>query len=215
MKRSEKSQQLKNSILDATRELLLAQGYQKTTIRQITAKVGINTGSLYHFFRDKDDIFKNIVIETYKDIIAYSDSILTENQDPAFRYALTRALEMKAIDTYNRIAELYHVAYSSWPVTQAMLPINMERKQFFFHSLNPDFTEKDYYNRSLALRGMRLSFISRRLYEGPGNLAESVAFLIETALSMFNVPEDHIRGLIPKVLDILDQELLELYGFTL
>ena len=215
MKRSEKSQQLKKDILDATRDLLLSQGYQKTTIRQITAKVGINSGSLYHFFRDKDDIFKNIVIETYKEIIDYSDIAMKENQDPAFRYALTRAFEMKAIEKYNRIAELYHVAYSSWPVTQAMLAINMERKRLFFQSLNPDFTERDYYNRSLALRGMRLSFISRRLYEGPGNLSDSVAFLIETALSMFNVPEDHIRRLIPKVLGIIDRESFDLYGFTL
>ena len=57
MKRIEKSNNIKNKIIEVSRRLFVNQGYQKTTIRQIIEEAGINTGTLYHFFRDKEDIF--------------------------------------------------------------------------------------------------------------------------------------------------------------
>jgi AcrR family transcriptional regulator len=92
MKRSEKSLQLKNDILDVARDLFISQGYQLTTIRQITARMGINPGSLYHFFRNKEDIFRQIVIQSYREIIDYSETVQKENRDPAFRYSITREI---------------------------------------------------------------------------------------------------------------------------
>ncbi|MBU1172023.1 MAG: TetR/AcrR family transcriptional regulator [Proteobacteria bacterium] len=215
MKRSEKSLELRNIIIDVTRDLLLAQGYQKTTIRQIIKKAGINTGSLYHFFRDKDDIFRHFVTQTYNEFIEYADRLTENETDNTLRYALTRALEMKAVERYDRIAELYHTAYSSWTVTQTMLPINIQRKRIFFEAFNPDFTEADYYNRTLALRGMRLSFFSQRLYEGPGQFETQCPFLLEAAFNLFHVPKPHTDTVIARTMELVKQDSMAVYGFTL
>ena len=60
MTRTEKSNHIKNKIIEIARRLFVNQGYQKTTIRQIIEETGINIGTLYHYFRDKEDIFLRV-----------------------------------------------------------------------------------------------------------------------------------------------------------
>jgi AcrR family transcriptional regulator len=205
MNREEKSQDLVKTIIDVTRELFLSQGYRKTTIRQIIDKVGINTGSLYHYFKDKEDIFLHITRQTYNDFITYVDS-MTEGDDVSVKYALTRALEFKLVEDYDRIAELYLEAYSSWRIGGMVQPINMKRNKDFFHQYNPDFTEEDYHNRTLAMRGMRLIFISERVHSGPGKFDSWCPFLIETALNVFNVPKQNIDNAIAKAMEMVKSD---------
>jgi len=47
-------------VLDAAAELLVAQGYAGTTLREIAAAVGIKAGSIYHHFDSKDAIFVSV-----------------------------------------------------------------------------------------------------------------------------------------------------------
>lgn len=207
--------ELRNTIIDVTRDLFLVQGYQKTTIREIIKRAGINMGSLYHFFRDKDDIFRHIVSQTYNEFIGYADRLTENESDHTHRYAMTRALEMKAIERYDRIAELYHAAYSSWAITETMLPINISRKRMFFEAYNPDFTEQDYYNRTLALRGMRLSFIAQRLHEGPGKFETHCPFLLDAAFTLFHVPRQRTDEVIARTMELVKVDTITVYGFTL
>ena len=53
---------VRRRILAAAKELFVRQGYKKTTIRQIVQKSGVLTGSIYYFFKNKDDIFQSLVM---------------------------------------------------------------------------------------------------------------------------------------------------------
>jgi len=46
----------KRRIIRISRRLFLEQGYDKTSVRQILNKSGLSTGSLYHFFKNKEEI---------------------------------------------------------------------------------------------------------------------------------------------------------------
>ena len=48
-------------ILDAAIEVISKQGFQRTTIKQIANKAGIADGTIYNYFKSKDDIFLGIV----------------------------------------------------------------------------------------------------------------------------------------------------------
>lgn len=61
---------LREEILDATRQLLVLNGYEATSIRNIAAKVGCSPGILYHYFEDKPAIVAHLVRETFQKLSA-------------------------------------------------------------------------------------------------------------------------------------------------
>ncbi|GAB6093988.1 hypothetical protein JCM14469_02400 [Desulfatiferula olefinivorans] len=202
MGREERSRDIMKTIVDASRGLFLAQGYRQTTIRQIIEQVGIKNGTLYHFFKDKEDIFRHVCMETYDAFIAYVDGV-TEDSDGPLKYAMTRALEFKLVEEDEMIARLYEEAYTSWRVAEAMIPVNMKRNRAFFHRYNPTFTDNDYHYRTVALRGMRAFLISDRIRNGRGRFATWCPFAVETALTLFNVPKADVTRVVARTLSLI------------
>jgi len=47
----------RRAITDAAFELFVSKGYRATTTREICAAASISMGTLYHYFRDKEDLF--------------------------------------------------------------------------------------------------------------------------------------------------------------
>ncbi|MGD0168896.1 MAG: helix-turn-helix domain-containing protein [Smithella sp.] len=202
MKRIEKSNNIKNKIIEVTRRLFVEQGYQKTTIRQIIEEAGINTGTLYHFFRDKEDIFLRGSEQTDIELVALVESLTKNEKDYVLKYAVYMALEFKMVEKSDKIAELYLESYSSWRMTQMVIPRDMVRNKLYFHEYNKDFTKQDYYLISMALRGMRLMYIAERVHTGLNKFKEHIPFIIESALKAFNVPKKRRDETIDKAMAI-------------
>lgn len=215
LNREEKARDIKAKIISIAYELFIAQGYKKTTIRQITKKAGVLTGSLYHFFRDKEDMLLQIVIDVYNTIMEKAGEIIGPETDPALRYALIYALEMKAVEKYDRVAELYYESYNSWRITEKMVRMNAGRNRDFFHKYNKGFTDQDYYIKTLALRGMRLSFIAERFFSGTIDFNIKCPLLIETGLRMFNVPGNRIKPAIDKAMAAVKDDRYTIQGFRI
>jgi AcrR family transcriptional regulator len=51
----------RNLILDAAIEIIAEQGFQRTTIKQIASKAGVADGTIYNYFKNKDDILMGVV----------------------------------------------------------------------------------------------------------------------------------------------------------
>ncbi|MBQ8496086.1 MAG: TetR/AcrR family transcriptional regulator [Clostridia bacterium] len=49
----------REEILSAALDLFLANGYEKTSIRMISQKIGCEVGLVYYYFKTKDDVFEN------------------------------------------------------------------------------------------------------------------------------------------------------------
>lgn len=215
MKQKETKRDIKKIILDVSRDLFISNGYKKSTIRQITEKAGINIGSLYHFYRDKEDILLHIVIEVYEVFMQKSKSIIGVDMNPVLQYSLINALELKSIDKLERIAEIYLEVYNSWRITEMMNLYSNERNQLFFHKYNKSFNEQDYYIRTLALRSIRLGFITERVNNGKIDFEIKCPFTTEIGLSLFNVPKKTIKTTIKKTMEIINDTSITIYGFTI
>lgn len=61
MTQDERSERSRSLILDASLELFSHQGFRATSIRDIAAKAGVSTGSVYHHFSDKEALFKTLL----------------------------------------------------------------------------------------------------------------------------------------------------------
>lgn len=73
-------------LLETARELFHAQGFTPTGLAQILSQAGVGSGSLYHFFRSKEDLLLAI-LERYKDMLwpVLLEPIVERVEDPVER----------------------------------------------------------------------------------------------------------------------------------
>jgi AcrR family transcriptional regulator len=53
-------------LLNEAARLFREKGYERTTVRDLAAAVGIQSGSLFHHFRTKEEILKAVMVETIR-----------------------------------------------------------------------------------------------------------------------------------------------------
>ena len=73
MKNSEKKQK----ILEAAMRVIRTQGMEKTTVREIASQAGVTTGAVYHYYKNKEELFQDIInesIHSSQRIITAADS---------------------------------------------------------------------------------------------------------------------------------------------
>lgn len=124
--RAERTEELRQSIIDASMELFVEQGYDKTTTRQILQRVGILNGSLYNIYRSKDEIFADIVLRALTESLAMMDDILGPDASFRDRLCYLACMEVYASSRSQRIAELLTVAIESRDIRRRVAKFYVE-----------------------------------------------------------------------------------------
>jgi AcrR family transcriptional regulator len=62
-RRSQEKQEVRVAILQASSELFLERGYASFSLRQVAERIGYSPGTIYLYFRDKDDVLMTIMGE--------------------------------------------------------------------------------------------------------------------------------------------------------
>ena len=91
----------RDRLVHTARELFLEQGYGATGLAQILREAEVNSGSLYHFFRSKEELLV-AVLELYKAGLGpmLLDRIFADNPDPIERvFALLDSYRTGLIDS--------------------------------------------------------------------------------------------------------------------
>jgi AcrR family transcriptional regulator len=63
------------AILDAARDLFVAEGYQNVTIRKIAERIEYSPAAIYSYFASKDDIFMALAEEGFRLLFAHADDV--------------------------------------------------------------------------------------------------------------------------------------------
>lgn len=66
---------LRNEILDAAREMFVAEGYQNVSMRKIADKIGYSATTIYLHFKDKNDLLHQICEESFAQLAKNISSI--------------------------------------------------------------------------------------------------------------------------------------------
>ena len=64
-RKQREKKQLRRIILDAAGEMFAGEGYENVSIRKIADRIDYSPTTIYLYFKDKADLFKNLVEETF------------------------------------------------------------------------------------------------------------------------------------------------------
>jgi TetR/AcrR family transcriptional regulator, cholesterol catabolism regulator len=101
----------RQQIIDAAVELMDDAGFAGTSVRDIGSAVGLLSGSLYHYFREKEDILYAIQLMLNERIAAIPPKVEEAGSGPLDRIRLLIALHLGMVD--ENLA-LCHVGYTEY-----------------------------------------------------------------------------------------------------
>jgi len=68
-RQQQQAEEIRGRILEIARRIISEEGLEALSIRRITNEMGYSSGSIYHYFKSKDDILLCILNEGYQRII--------------------------------------------------------------------------------------------------------------------------------------------------
>ena len=200
---------LRNKIIKISRKLFLEQGYENTTVRQILKKAGLSTGSLYHFFKNKEEILLFSLKDALLEISSLTDGMAVKYNEPVLRYALGIALGTSEIFKYKTLFNFYDAIYKNETAENFMIDLKVSRMKSLLNELNLHFTDKEIHTRILAIHGatraLMLAKINNQL---SASLEEIYSLIIKLALSEFNIPKKQIEKILKLTRKIIQAEIL-------
>ena len=190
---------VRETILKSTKELLLKNGYSGTAIRGIIKKSGVLSGSIYHFFNNKEDIFKSLILELFDDCEKIVIDMFGGTKSPEFFYIILVEIELRVIAENERIRELYYEAYTSDIIFEKIVDQGAKKSRQIFSKYNPEYTLDDYYNVNLMIKGaMRSCIVDNKLNAKKSLKSRNTGFLNMT-LNLMNMPVKSIERIINEI----------------
>ena len=116
----------REDILKMAKALFRENGYEKTTVDDIAHHTGISKGSVYLEFKNKEDIFYNI-LETYIVSQFENFSELVENSKPPYLSVLKDFLVNDALAAFDLLGEGYQnceaTIYTNKDIKRKFMPL--------------------------------------------------------------------------------------------
>jgi AcrR family transcriptional regulator len=80
-RKKEEKQEMHKRILDGARKIFLEKGYENTSMRNIANEIRYSPGSLYFYFKDKSEIFRELHREGFRLLLSRA-KVLDNVKDP-------------------------------------------------------------------------------------------------------------------------------------
>ena len=188
---------VRNKIIKISRRLFLEQGYENTTVRQILKQAGLSTGSLYHFFKNKEEILLFSLKDALLEMSSLTDSMAVKYNEPMLRYALGIAIGTSEIFKYKHLFNFYNAIYKNESAENFMINLKVTRMKNVFNDLNLHFTDSEIHSRVLAIHGATKALVLAKINKQlSANLDDIYSLIISIALSEFNIPKKKINKII-------------------
>lgn len=75
-RRQREKEQMRRLILDAAKEIFLEKGYEQTSLRNIADKIEYSPGTIYLYFKEKDEIFLALHNEAFGKLFSVFEPLL-------------------------------------------------------------------------------------------------------------------------------------------
>lgn len=90
-RREEYADTTRAALLDAARELFVAEGYGQVGVEAISRAARVTRGAFYHHFADKPGLFEALVISLQAEALAKVSAVSAKTADPAARLSAASA----------------------------------------------------------------------------------------------------------------------------
>ncbi len=181
------------SILEATAQVLVREGYAKTSTNKIAARAGVSIGTIYEYFPDKDAVvaalLNSIVLETVKTLQGRMASLIQEPLPLAAREWLRAAVEL-----IQQHADLARIVVEQIPRLQEIAAVQMIERQMLQFARQMAIESGEKYNHANLDAGMFLVVTMVRAavigiaLEKPGHLSaeELIDELVNVMVGYYN-----------------------------
>ena len=190
---------VRETILRCAKELFLKNGYSGTTIRGIIKESGILSGSIYHFFESKEDIFKSLILELFDDCDRIVIDMFGGTKSPEFLYMILVEIELRAIAENERIRELYYEAYTSDIIFEKIVDQGAKKSRQVFNRYNPEYSLKDYYNINLMIKGAMRGYIIDSKLDKKKSSKNRNNSMLNMILKLMNVKSRESQSIIKEI----------------
>lgn len=100
-------------ILHAAARLFRERGYHRTTVRDIADRVGILSGSLFHHFRSKEEMLREIMREAAISVCIRAEEVVSRHAGARERLRALIALELECLVSEPR-KDYHAVLFMEW-----------------------------------------------------------------------------------------------------
>jgi AcrR family transcriptional regulator len=87
----------RGKLLQTAAHLFRSKGYERTTVRDLASAVGIQSGSIFHHFKSKDEILRSVMEETIRYNTAMMQAALADASDIRGRVLALIRCELQSI----------------------------------------------------------------------------------------------------------------------
>lgn len=191
--REEKNEHMHARALSVAAELFLTQGYEATTVREISARTGISTGSLVHLFGTKEGVLCELVDFVLEGQFKAAGGFLAGiTDDKLLFWAAETTLQLHMAESSEQVREIYLAAYSLPKTSEIIYKTIAGKMTHYFGDLHPAFEEKDFYEMEIASGGIMRGFISVPC-DMYFTMDRKVRRFLETAFLIYRVPDEKIE----------------------
>ncbi len=141
-----------DEILDITEPLFAANGYRKTTIREITKRMGVAKGMVYYYFKSKEEILEAVVNRQISALLAdikrmaYSDEVTPPRKIELIVTAIFHTAQYKdglLLDLLSDEKNIHIRNKIAWQATLMLKPFLLRviedgTQKEWFHVSHPD-----------------------------------------------------------------------------
>lgn len=119
----------RREIIDASIRIFSQKGYHHTKVQDITSLIGISTGTFYIYFKNKRDLFMEVIDDIFRTIVHDAAKAIRNENDPFKRMKIRGRVFYKNYSKYNEILHQLRAEMASedtWPqdrVKQAYLDL--------------------------------------------------------------------------------------------
>ncbi|MBT8340410.1 MAG: TetR/AcrR family transcriptional regulator [Desulfatitalea sp.] len=154
MNREQKREILKRKIVISSARLFAEQGYEKTSMRQIVKESKISSGSIYHFFKNKESILFSIFFENiYNQLLLLNQEMIREFKKPLIQFSVSAAVLIAVVLENPKSLNLFRVSWTIQAIEETVLQISMKRTRDILENSNLDatYTDDEIYVRELSV----------------------------------------------------------------
>ena len=179
----------RDKVLYAAASLFWEKGYEKTAIVDIAARAGVNRGSVLFAIKSKENLLRTLVSHVLESTFSSSASLVGETGDPVLSYTVETALQLYMAESREEVRELAAVAYTLPSTSDLIYRKTAKRLSELFKPYNPDWEERDFYEREIASGSIMRGYMARPcdLYF---TMERKMRVFLETTLAIYHVPEE-------------------------
>ena len=214
----EKIHATKERIMRASFKLFLENGYENTQIRQIAEESQAVTGSVYHFFRNKEDILRALIRPIFTKQIEICQNAVSDEESPLMQYLISCGVQLATCQKHRNLHEIYYLCYTSNDLCSEIIESNTEFLQKALAYYRSNLTRGELYLRCIGTTGALRAYMASGFMYDNIDVMDRIFTFASLTLRAYELPQEEIDRLLHalnsyrKVIDELSKAMIREIG---